>query len=730
MERVSIRMSKIIRIGTLLFKHRWLINKSNVEKAYRYFRNGELIGGVKRIYRKLETFDAKIEKDKKRIFLNDCLYCSNLPMMKEMVDVIIPIYNAYEYTVTCIESVYKNTNTVYNLYLINDCSTDERVKEYLQNLKSQPKPEYLQALKVIEHTDNLGFIRTVNEGFFISENHIVILNTDTEVPQGWLSRLLRPITEDERIASVTPFSNCATICSFPDFCQDNVLPEGVSISELDVLFSKYGSRKIIEIPTGVGFCMAINRKCLQKIGPFDTVFGKGYCEENDWCRRAVNAGFVNVMITNLFVYHKHGASFGEFVTKNKQKRIDENLCLLSKRYPDYLNLIDAFVLHDPARGIRDFMKTLVARHVGQKQQAELLINHSLGGGATVYLNRKIEKEKDKVFFVMELLDDRKSLRLKSYNCKLESDLYFDFAKLDKTFLEKLVTCLHVNKIFVNQLVEYPAKEIIDMISLAGVPYTFFVHDFYCVCPRYNLLNEKYQYCHNEKNIKVCNRCLRSYLLCQNIFEWRNMFSELLNKAECVIAPSDDTANIVGRYYSSVNIKVKEHEIPKHLHYTYNETEHFKNDIFHVSVLGAIGIEKGARIIEELVKIISERHLPIKITIIGYTDKCDVSFKSSDGMFEITGKYDNSEVSNLLAKYRTDIVLIPSIWPETYSYTVSEAIYSGYKVLAFDIGAPAERIRRTKMGWLVAEINANALMSKIIEIINERKLMDAMDNSCN
>ena len=708
-------MSKLVRLGTLLFKHRWLINKSNMEKAYRYFRNGELISGVKRIYRKLEAFDAKIGESKKRNFLNDCLYSDDSTAVQELVDIIVPIYNAYEYTVKCIESVYRNTDTSYNLYLINDCSTDERMKPYLQNIKSQPKPKCLQTLTIIDHTENLGFIGTVNEGFSVSENHVVILNTDTEVPQSWLERLLRPIVEDERVASVTPFSNCATICSFPEFCQDNVLPEGLSLSELDILFSKYGSKNVIEIPTGVGFCMAINRKCLQEIGSFDAVFGRGYGEENDWCRRAVKAGFANVMITNLFVYHKHGASFGEIVTKSKQERIDENLRLLLKRHTDYQDVIDKFIASDPAKDIRDFMELIVSRHVEHTRPAELVINHSLGGGATVYLQRKIERDKQKLFFVMELLEDRKILHIKPYNTDLEKDLYFDFARLDKSFIKRLATCLHIKHIFINQLVEYPITEIIDMISSSGISYEYFIHDFYCVCPRYNLLDEKYQYCYAEKSAAVCNKCLQSYLLCKDIEQWRGTFSALLEKAERVIAPSNDTANIVSGYYSSLNIIVIEHDLPDYIHNTYDE-KFTQNEIFHVSVLGAIGVEKGARILDDLVKLIAKEKLPIKLTVIGYTDKYGEPYLSDDGMFEVTGRYDNKNVSELLAKYRTNVALIPSICPETYSFTASEAIYSGYKVLAFDIGAHAERIKKTEMGYLTKEISVSALMKMIKEMM--------------
>ena len=79
-----------------------------------------------------------------------------------------------------------------------------------------------------------------------------------------------------------------------------------------MLFEKYGSNQPIELPTGVGFCMALNRNVLKKIGFLDEqTFGKGYGEENDWCMRAYKAGYKNVLIPNLFVYHKHGMSFNE-----------------------------------------------------------------------------------------------------------------------------------------------------------------------------------------------------------------------------------------------------------------------------------------------------------------------------------------------------------------------------------------------------------------------------------
>lgn len=712
-------MFSIRRFVNLLLKHKRLVNRNNIDKLLKYLRNGEILRGISRVYHKLECFDEASHIVHHPI--NSCLDGFHESEVTVEVDIIVPIYNAYEYTVKCIEAIYESTNSPYNLYLINDCSTDERIHCYLCNLKAKDKPEWLLNLVVIEHEENMGFVETVNQGIRCSKNHVVILNTDTEVPTGWLRRLLRPIVSSEKVASVTPFSNCAAICSFPVFCEDNALPDGISLADMDRLFSRYGGKELIEIPTGVGFCMAMNRDCIHAIGMLDSVYGRGYGEENDWCRRAVANGYTNVMVTNLFVYHKHGASFCEIVSQSKQERIEENLKILLKRYPNYQNIMDRYIAHDPAKDIRDFMWAVVFRHIHQKQSAELVINHSLGGGATAYVLRKIEAEKDKAFFLMELFEDGEILRLKGYNLGFAFEVVFNFEKIDKEFIKKLATCLHINHVFVNQLVGYPLEKITSMILSSDLPFTFFIHDFYCVCPRYNLLDDNYHYCKAEKRTEICNTCLNSCLLCKDIVEWRKQFLELFMSAGRVIAPSSNTANIINSYYPDVRIDVIEHELPNYIRKTYHDS-FAENDILHISVLGAIGIEKGARIIEELVRLIAEQKLPIKITIIGYTDRYTNSYKSADGIFEITGRYDNQKVSYLLAKYQTNIVLVPSIWPETYSYTTSEAIYSGYKVLAFDLGAPAERIRKTGMGWLVGEMNANALLEKIVAI----KRGDGMD----
>ena len=377
-----------------------------------------------------------------------------------------------------------------------------------------------------------------------------------------------------------------------------------------------------------------------------------------------------------------------------------------------------FIACDPIRDIRSFLQVIIKHQLRNSIESVLVLNHSLGGGATSYVLRKIEADSHhKDFFLMELLPDFLSLKLTFYSLGEKSEFYFNFKQLDSYFIKKLKECLNINHIFINHLLGYPLEIILDMIEKAGLPYTFFIHDFYCVCPRYNLCNEIYVYCNCEKDVAICNKCLSHNTRCENIAKWRSLFRSLLLEADSVIAPSQNTAKIVEGYYDDVAITVIEHDIPTYIRKTYSK-DFIGNKVFNISVLGAIGIEKGSRILYEIVHEIRKRKLPIKIIVIGYTDLHGEKYVSKDKMFEVTGRYDNKCVSTLLSDYRTNLVMIPSICPETYSYTVSEAIYSGYKVIAFNLGAPADRIRSMKMGWLIDEISSKAMLGKIIEIMED------------
>ena len=98
--------------------------------------------------------------------------------------------------------------------------------------------------------------------------------------------------------------------------------------------------------------MAINKKVSNEIGLYDEVFGRGYGEENDWCMKAYKKGYKNVIITNLFVFHKHVASF---TPDEKKALLKKNRRLVSKRHPEYDKMVQEFIRRDELQPLRDIL---------------------------------------------------------------------------------------------------------------------------------------------------------------------------------------------------------------------------------------------------------------------------------------------------------------------------------------------------------------------------------------
>jgi GT2 family glycosyltransferase len=257
------------------------------------------------------------------------------------VDVIVPVYLNLEETRRCIEALLScAVRTPWRLVVVNDASPEPDLTNWLRELAASDARVIL-----FENLENLGYSGTVNRGIALSDDHdVVLLNSDAEVANDWLDRLRAAAYCDERVCSVTPFSNNATICSYPTLCEANALPPGWSVAELDRSFAVANPGQVLDVPTAVGFCMYIRRDCLREVGLFDPeLFGKGYGEENDFCLRAADLGWRNLHALDIFVQHTGGVSFG---TSKPQRELDA-MVTLRQLYPDYERQVHEYIRLDP-----------------------------------------------------------------------------------------------------------------------------------------------------------------------------------------------------------------------------------------------------------------------------------------------------------------------------------------------------------------------------------------------
>ena len=261
-----------------------------------------------------------------------------------MIDIIIPVYNAYDDVVRCVASVRKHAGADCRIVLIDDASPDVRIKSLFRELASERDPRMM----FLANANNSGFVGTVNRGMSLSRNDVLLLNSDTIATSRWLKKIQRCAASDCRIGTITPFSNNAEICSYPLFCQNNPL-DGVDIERINQAMEAASMPDYPDIPTAVGFCMFVRRELLDSIGLFDAdTFGLGYGEENDFCMRAMKAGYRNVLCDDTFVAHVGSQSF----TAQTQALKERNSQLLFAKHPEYLDLVQRFIADDPLAPIR------------------------------------------------------------------------------------------------------------------------------------------------------------------------------------------------------------------------------------------------------------------------------------------------------------------------------------------------------------------------------------------
>ena len=90
--------------------------------------------------------------------------------------------------------------------------------------------------------------------------------------------------------------------------------------------------------------MAVSGASRRALGLFDeAAFGKGYGEENDFCRRAADAGWRNVLCEDAFVAHVGGQSFSPLGLKPG----DESMRRLLAKHPRYLEIVSDWIERDP-----------------------------------------------------------------------------------------------------------------------------------------------------------------------------------------------------------------------------------------------------------------------------------------------------------------------------------------------------------------------------------------------
>jgi glycosyltransferase involved in cell wall biosynthesis len=377
----------------------------------------------------------------------------------------------------------------------------------------------------------------------------------------------------------------------------------------------------------------------------------------------------------------------------------------------------------PALDDLDIAAQLLPR-LGAGRAVSMVFDHNMGGGANQYRQALIDERLAVGSAVLlctynlPTLDYRLTLIQPDGNENI-------FRAASFLSVEEILDSPRIDELFLNSPVSFDeplhfAEWLATMRARnPNLRLTVAVHDYFAVCPSFVLLNADGRYC-GIPDLAECSACMKrhraSYVNLSpptEIGPWRAVWGRCLQAADEVRCFSNSTRQLLQRAYPGLDpgrISVMPHRIdyrPARL----PRLDHATPLV--VGIIGQISVQKGALVVEELLAQLGRDHPRARVVVIG---TLDIALKSE--RLRVTGTYRREDLVDLIEGNGINLCFFPSICPETFSYVTEEMIRLELPIVAFDLGAPGERLRSYPGARLCTEVSAPAALALLVAFHEE------------
>lgn len=646
--------------------------------------------------------------------------------VKRGVAVIVPIFNAPDDVKVCIERLLVYTPESASIILIDDCSTDPRVREILSKYRGAAR------VSVLENEENLGFTRTVNRGIDeVGDDDVVLLNSDARVTPGWLEGMIMAAKSSPRIATVTAMSDRAGAFSAPMIGNENSLPDGVD----EISFARAFRRRSIglypRVPTGNGFCMWISRECINEIGSLDAqAFPRGYGEENDFCMRAGRAGWIHVIDDRTYVFHDRMKSFGE----SKGDLLTAGRAVVDTRYPEYKQAIRVFRESSEIALARNRAHLALAdASEGRAVIPRVLYVISTTTGGTPQTNADLMNALDDAVEPWILRCDSREITLSRVVdgahhdvCKhelrngVEPLAHFspEYDGVVESWLKQFdFDIVHIRHLLWHSL-SLPA--IAKRLGM-GVVVSF--HDYYALSPNLKLIDDNGEFlgtAFTESGSVYRDSGWSGHAHPKPTGDWLRWWQErfwrAISMSDAFVTTSESARDLILAHFTEMD--------PGRFHVI----EHGRDfEVFRqiaappatdgpvrILVPGGINAAKGAEILRDMAQ--ADRRHQIEWHVLGPIKE---KFESEGSRVVYHGSYKREDFGRLVEDIAPHAGVVLSIWDETYCHTLTEMWSVGLPVFVLDFPNVAQRVRRFNAGWVLRGLDSSSLLAQILRDVLDR-----------
>jgi len=267
-----------------------------------------------------------------------------LHVPRQRVLLAILVYDGRAFVPACLESAAgaRVGHRDVDVLVLDDCSPDETWGDELRAVCESFDFGYYRSPRNlgIPRNMNLALGRAMSGGY----DYVFVVNSDVVMPLNMVNAMIRVAESNAGVGSVTAWSNNVSVYSLPNQDDTGALRRPDVVDWVSTELEREFGSTALDIPTGVGFCLMIPVPVLAKVGLFDPVYGRGYCEEVDWCLRSRARGFRAVLAPSTFVFHQgSGSTVDAGMLDHKATTVAEHEHIVDLRYPWYRADVQAFL---------------------------------------------------------------------------------------------------------------------------------------------------------------------------------------------------------------------------------------------------------------------------------------------------------------------------------------------------------------------------------------------------
>lgn len=460
-----------------------------------------------------------------------------------------------------------------------------------------------------------------------------------------------------------------------------------------------------EIESGNPYCLYIRKDLFEK----NIIFVENREMDivsviSEFCNDAIQLGYRNVLCDNFLVYNTLNESFVYNVINPKLlKKVEINWSIYHVLFNGKKNVL--YLLQS------DFRED-AEDHIGgtQLHVKDLVMN--LRKKFNLYVLAR-----DRDYLNLTIYWENKQAGFRFYVGERRDYEQF-YSGLFRKIYYNVVNAFGIDIIHVHH-VQGMTRELYEIGKECDIPIITSFHDYYSVCPCIKMLSLDNKICIGKQNQVMCSACLEHNCRIDKntdryLSNWRCETKRMIEKSEVLIAPSKSVKGNLESFFpiAEKKLRIIAHGVDVPGTSELRGCAVKKDKTFRIAFLGNLGPEKGS---ESAYQLITKGPKDIQWHIIGNIGEYRLLMLERKNLVK-HGAYKKENLYEIICENHIDLICLLSICPETYCYTLSEALLCKVPVLVRDAGALGERVKKMNCGWVVPlESDYNYILKLINKI---------------